>query len=113
VRPLLAKDGEGERLDRFEPTAEIGERRHGHGLPRTPPASPGSSGLVAIKRLHPHLARAGVCRDVPRREAGFPAARIHHPNVVLSRRSASDQGYYLVMDYIEGDTLARPREGHR
>jgi len=36
------------------------------------------------------------------------AARIHHPNVVpIQEVGESDHGYYLVMDYIEGDTLAR------
>jgi serine/threonine-protein kinase len=36
------------------------------------------------------------------------AALIHHPNVVsITEVGASDRGYYLVMDYIEGDTLAR------
>ena len=36
------------------------------------------------------------------------AARIHHPNVVpILEVGASTVGYYLVMEYIEGDTLAR------
>jgi serine/threonine-protein kinase len=36
------------------------------------------------------------------------AAGIHHPNVVsILEVGASDRGYYLVMEYIEGDTLAR------
>lgn len=36
------------------------------------------------------------------------AAGIHHPNVVpILEVGASDRGYYLAMEYIEGDTLAR------
>jgi serine/threonine-protein kinase len=36
------------------------------------------------------------------------AAGIHHPNVVpILEVGASERGYYLVMEYIEGDTLAR------
>src|SRR5258708_420545 len=36
------------------------------------------------------------------------AASIHHPNVVpILEVGTSDRGYYLVMEYIEGDTLAR------
>jgi eukaryotic-like serine/threonine-protein kinase len=36
------------------------------------------------------------------------AARIHHPNVVpIQEVGQSERGYYLVMDYVEGDTFAR------
>ena len=36
------------------------------------------------------------------------AARIHHPNVVsILEVGTSEEGYYLVMEYIEGDTAAR------
>ena len=36
------------------------------------------------------------------------AAGIHHPNVVpILEVGASQSGYYLVMEYIEGETLAR------
>jgi serine/threonine-protein kinase len=36
------------------------------------------------------------------------AALIHHPNVVsITEVGANERGYYLVMDYVEGDTLAR------
>jgi serine/threonine-protein kinase len=35
------------------------------------------------------------------------AARIHHPNVVsILEIGASEQVYYIVMEYVEGDTLA-------
>ncbi|MEZ4312986.1 MAG: protein kinase [Polyangiaceae bacterium] len=35
------------------------------------------------------------------------AAGIHHPNVVpILEVGTSEAGYYLVMDYIEGDTLS-------
>ncbi len=63
--------------------------------------------LVAIKRLHPHLAREREFVDMFLDEARL-AARIHHPNVVpIQEIGQSDRGYYLVMDYIEGDTAAR------
>jgi len=36
------------------------------------------------------------------------AARIHHPHVVpILEIGQSAKGYYLVMEYIEGDTAAR------
>ncbi|MCA9583896.1 MAG: serine/threonine protein kinase [Myxococcales bacterium] len=63
--------------------------------------------LVAIKRLHPHLAREEEFVEMFLDEARL-AARIHHPNVVpIQEVGQSERGYYLVMDYIEGDTLAR------
>src|SRR6478609_3258136 len=63
--------------------------------------------FVAIKRLHPHLANEKEFVEMFLDEARI-AARIHHPNVVpILEVGASAVGYYLVMEYIEGDTLAR------
>lgn len=63
--------------------------------------------FVAIKRLHPHLADEEEFVQMFLDEARL-AAGIHHPNVVpILEVGASHVGYYLVMDYIEGDTLAR------
>jgi serine/threonine protein kinase len=63
--------------------------------------------FVAIKRLHPHLAREPEFIQMFLDEARL-AARIHHPNVVpILEIGATDHGYYLVMEYVEGDTLAR------
>jgi len=62
--------------------------------------------FVAIKRLHPHLAREDEFIEMFLDEARL-AARIHHPNVVsILEIGASEQGYYIVMEYVEGDTLA-------
>jgi serine/threonine-protein kinase len=63
--------------------------------------------LVAIKRLHPHLAHEREFVEMFLDEARL-AARIHHPNVVpILEVGTSDVGYFLVMEYIEGETLAR------
>src|SRR3954447_21544912 len=63
--------------------------------------------FVAIKRLHPHLASEQEFVEMFLDEARL-AASIHHPNVVsILEVGTSDRGYYLVMEYIEGDTLAR------
>jgi len=63
--------------------------------------------FVAMKRLHPHLASEKEFVEMFLDEARI-AARIHHPNVVpILEVGASQVGYYLVMEYIEGDTLAR------
>ena len=70
--------------------------------------------LYAIKRLHPHLAHEAEFVDMFLDEARL-AARIHHPNVVpILEVGTSADGYYLVMEYIEGDTAARllARSGH-
>jgi serine/threonine-protein kinase len=63
--------------------------------------------FVAIKRLHPHLAGEKEFVEMFLDEARL-AAGIHHPNVVsILEVSATPIGYYLVMEYVEGDTLAR------
>ncbi|HEY3815557.1 MAG TPA: serine/threonine-protein kinase [Polyangiaceae bacterium] len=63
--------------------------------------------FVAIKRLHPHLAREPEFIEMFLEEARL-SARIHHPNVVpILEIGQSDQGYYIVMEYVEGDTLGR------
>ncbi|HEY3496102.1 MAG TPA: serine/threonine-protein kinase [Polyangiaceae bacterium] len=63
--------------------------------------------FVAMKRLHPHLAGEKEFVEMFLDEARL-AAGIHHPNVVsILEVGASPVGYYLVMEYVEGDTLAR------
>src|SRR5687767_11328278 len=63
--------------------------------------------FVAMKRLHPHLAGEKEFVEMFLDEARL-AAGIHHPNVVpILEVGASSVGYYLVMEYVEGDTLAR------
>ncbi len=107
VTKLLAKDGEGERLDRFELIAELASGGMATVFLARLSGAAGFQRLVAIKRLHPHLAREPEFVEMFLDEARL-AARIHHPNVVpIQEVGESDQGYYLVMDYIEGDTLAR------
>jgi serine/threonine-protein kinase len=63
--------------------------------------------FVAIKRLHAHLAEEAEFVEMFLDEARL-AALIHHPNVIsITEVGANERGYYLVMDYVEGDTLAR------
>jgi serine/threonine-protein kinase len=63
--------------------------------------------FVAIKRLHPHLAREPEFIEMFLEEARL-AARIHHPHVVsILEIGSSERGYYIVMEYVEGDTLGR------
>ena len=62
--------------------------------------------LVAIKVLHPHLAYEEDFISMFLDEARL-AARIRHPNVVptLDISDSQGDGYFLVMEYIEGDHL--------
>lgn len=104
---LLATDGEGERLDRFELVAELASGGMATVYLARLSGVAGFQRLVAIKRLHPHLAKEPDFIEMFLDEARL-AARIHHPNVVpIQEVGESKSGYYLVMDYVEGDTLAR------
>jgi eukaryotic-like serine/threonine-protein kinase len=62
--------------------------------------------LFAIKVLHPHLAHEEEFISMFLDEARL-AARIRHPNVVptIDISDTPDAGFYLVMEYIEGDHL--------
>ena len=103
----LATDGEGERLDRFELIAELASGGMATVYLARLSGVAGFQRLVAIKRLHPHLAKEPEFVEMFLDEARL-AARIHHPNVVpIQEVGQSERGYYLVMDYVEGDTLAR------
>ena len=62
--------------------------------------------LVAIKMLHPHLAYEQEFISMFLDEARL-AARIRHMNVVptLDISDSPGDGYFLVMEYIEGNHL--------
>jgi serine/threonine protein kinase len=105
IKMLDPGDARG-RLDRYELIGEIASggmatvflaRRDGAG---------GFQRFVAIKRLHPHYAHQEQFVQMFLDEARL-AAGIHHPHVVpILEVGESEAGYYLVMEFIEGDTLA-------
>jgi eukaryotic-like serine/threonine-protein kinase len=67
----------------------------------------GFARTVAVKRLHPVYSRSPefVCMFLD--EARL-AARVRHPNVVQTLDViVEDQDVYVVMDYVQGETLAR------
>jgi serine/threonine-protein kinase len=67
----------------------------------------GFSRTVAIKRLHPHLARNPEFVAMFLDEARL-AARIRHPNVVSTLDVVATEGeLFVVMEYVPGDSLAR------
>jgi len=94
-------------IDRYELVAEIASGGMATVFLARLSGVGGFQRFVAIKRLHPHLAQEEEFVQMFLDEARL-AAGIHHPNVVpILEVGASDRGYYLVMEYIEGDTLAR------
>ncbi|MCC6898513.1 MAG: serine/threonine protein kinase [Polyangiaceae bacterium] len=105
---LIDVEHEGRQLvDRYELVAEIASGGMATVFLARLSGVGGFQRMVAIKRLHPHLAGDQEFVDMFLDEARL-AAGIHHPNVVsILEVGASPRGYYLVMEYIEGDTLAR------
>jgi serine/threonine-protein kinase len=67
----------------------------------------GPQRFVALKVLHPHLAREPEFVAMFLDEARL-ASSIRDPHVVpIAEIGRTDDGFFLVMDYVEGDTLAR------
>ena len=67
----------------------------------------GFARTVAIKRLHPQFAKDPEFVSMFLDEARL-AARIRHPNVVTTLDVvALEHELFLVMDYIQGDSLSR------
>jgi eukaryotic-like serine/threonine-protein kinase len=60
---------------------------------------------VALKLVHPHLRDVpGFTRDLI--EEAKLAAQVRHPHVVVIHDAGiADEGVYLAMEYVEGDTL--------
>src|SRR5512143_979876 len=66
----------------------------------------GFSRTVAIKRLHPQFAKDPEFVSMFLDEARI-AARIRHPNVVATVDVVATEGeLFLVMDYVQGESLA-------
>ncbi len=92
------------KLDRFELIAELASGGMGTVFLARLGGAGGFQRLYAIKRLHDHLARHAEFIEMFLDEARL-AARIHHPNVVpILEIGTAEAGYYLVMEYVEGDT---------
>jgi eukaryotic-like serine/threonine-protein kinase len=108
VAAKLFDPGAGrQRVDRYELMGEIASGGMATVYLARLTGMGGFQRFVAMKRLHPHLASENEFVEMFLDEARI-AARIHHPNVVpILEVGASQVGYYLVMEYIEGDTLAR------
>ncbi len=63
--------------------------------------------LVALKRIHPHLAKDKACVEMFLDEAKI-ASRITHPNVCsVFDFGEADGEYFLAMEYLVGEPLSR------
>jgi eukaryotic-like serine/threonine-protein kinase len=104
---LFQPGKERQRVDRYELVGEIASGGMATVYLARLTGAGGFQRFVAIKRLHPHLAGEKEFVEMFLDEARL-AAGIHHSNVVsILEVGASPLGYYLVMEYVEGDTLAR------
>ncbi|AKT42344.1 serine/threonine protein kinase [Chondromyces crocatus] len=104
---LLDPSDARRRLDRYELIGEIASGGMASVFLARLAGVGGFQRFIAIKRLHPHLANEREFIDMFLDEARL-AAGIHSPHVVpILEIGTTDAGYYLVMEYIEGDTLAR------
>ena len=93
-------------LDRYEIVAEIARGGMGTVLLARLAGAGGFERLMAIKLMHEHLAEDQAFVTMLLDEART-AANIHHPNAVgIVDVAESPLGYYLVMSYVEGFTLA-------
>ncbi len=69
--------------------------------------SPGFQKLVALKRIHPHLAREQEYVDMFLDEARI-ASSITHPNVCsVFDFGEADGEYFIAMEYLLGESLSR------
>jgi serine/threonine-protein kinase len=96
----------GNTIDRYEVIAELAKGGMGTVLLARVAGAGGFSRLYALKLLHKHLMYDSDFVDMLLDEARI-AAKIHHPNAVAIHEVGfnESQGYYLVMDYVEGVTL--------
>jgi len=94
-------------LDRYELIAQIARGGMGTVMLARLEGAGGFQRFFAIKVMHPHLAEDRQFVHMLLDEARL-AARIHHPNVVATVDVCESKlGYYLVMDWVEGFTLAQ------
>ena len=94
----------GKRLGRYEVLTQIASGGMAGVYAGRAVGVAGFERLVAIKVLHPHLAYEEEFISMFLDEARL-AARIRHPNVVatLDISDSDGDGYFIVMEYIEGD----------
>jgi eukaryotic-like serine/threonine-protein kinase len=111
---LLGSDSElPPRIDRYELIAEIASGGMASVYLARLLGVGGFQRFFAVKRMHPHLDSEEGFVEMFLDEARL-VANIRHPNVVpVLEVGEGKSGHYLVMEYIEGDTLGRVIRGLR
>lgn len=107
ARDPLRSSLAGRRLGRYEVLTQLASGGMASVYVARAQGVAGFERLVAIKVLHPHLAHEAEFISMFLDEARL-AAQIRHPNVVgtLDISDTEGDGYFLVMEYVEGDHLA-------
>ncbi len=97
--------GEGLQLGRYSVFAELASGGMATVYLGRMKGAVGFGRTVAIKRLHPHLARDPDFVSMFLDEARL-AARVQHPNVVPTIDVVTtDNELFLVLEYVKGETL--------
>jgi eukaryotic-like serine/threonine-protein kinase len=103
---FLGKDsGRLPRIDRYELIAEIASGGMASVYLARLVGVGGFERFFAIKRLHPHLCNEEGFVSMFLDEARIVAGIRHQHVVPVLEVGASEHGYYLVMEYVEGETL--------
>lgn len=117
--PELPRNLAGRQLGRYEVLTQLASGGMAAVYVARAKGVAGFERLVAVKVLHPHLAYEAEFISMFLDEARL-AARIRHPNVVptLDISDTEGDGFFLVMEYIEGDHFgavlgAAARDGQR
>ncbi|HQB47112.1 MAG TPA: serine/threonine-protein kinase, partial [Polyangiaceae bacterium] len=93
------------RIDRYELIAELASGGMASVYLARLVGMGGFERFFAIKRLHPHLGHEEAFVSMFLDEARIVAGIRHQHVVPVLEVGASDHGYYLVMEYIEGENL--------
>ncbi len=96
-----------ERIGRYELRFELASGSMGSVYLARVDGTAGFERPVALKRIHPHLAEETDCIEMFLNEAEI-ASRIVHPNVCsVFDFGQADGEYYIAMEYLVGEPLAR------
>ncbi len=96
-----------ERIGRYELRFELASGGMGSVYLARLDGTAGFEKLVALKRIHPHLAKETDCIEMFLDEAKI-ASRITHPNVCsVFDFGQADGEYYIAMEYLVGEPLSR------
>lgn len=106
IAPSLVGEDAPRRVGRFDLVTRLGAGGMANVFLARHQGAAGFERLAAIKLLHRHLSSDEQFVQMFFDEARV-AARIHHPNVVpILEIGSEEEQLYMVMDYVEGDTLA-------